>query len=101
MNTITLLLALGLASAAQAAPFADGDAAHGRALYDKDCAGCHAQRFGGDGSAIFTRPDHKVLNASSLVHRIASCNANLRTNLSAKEQTDIGAFLNQSYYHYK
>lgn len=101
MKAITLLLALGLASAANATPFAKGHAAHGRALNEAHCAGCHASRFGGDGSAVYTRPDHKIHDASALAQRIGTCNANTGAGLFPEDETDIGAFLNQTYYHFK
>lgn len=97
-----LLPALLLAGTAQAAvPFAAGNVAHGEALHAKDCAGCHAARFGGDGSAIYTRPDHKVRSASALAQRIAMCSANLGLKLFPEDETDIGAYLNQTYYKFK
>ena len=56
MNTITApALALTLAflapSALAAAPFDKGDANKGKATHEKQCAGCHIGRFGGDGSS--------------------------------------------------
>ena len=60
-----------LASAAQAAPFAKGDPRTGKALHDKACISCHAKMFGGDGSKIYTRVDHKVKNAQQLAARIS------------------------------
>jgi mono/diheme cytochrome c family protein len=97
-----LLSALFLAGAAQAAvPFATGNAAHGKALHAEDCAGCHASRFGGDGSAIYTRPDHKIRSAAALAQQIDTCSANLGNKLFPEDEADIGAYLNQTYYKFK
>lgn len=97
-----LLPALLLAGAAQAAaPFASGNVAHGKALHAEDCAGCHAGRFGGDGSAIYTRKDHKIHSASALAQQINFCNANLGNKLFPEDEADIGAYLNQTYYKFK
>lgn len=98
----SLLFGLFLAGAAQAAaPFATGNAAHGKMLHAKDCAGCHAARFGGDGSAIYTRPDHKIRSAAALAQQIDMCSANLGNKLFPEDEADIGAYLNQTYYKFK
>jgi mono/diheme cytochrome c family protein len=102
MKPYSLLLSLMiLAGAAQAAPFADGNFAHGKALHDKDCAGCHASRYGGDGSIMYTRQDHMIKNPSSLAQRIDTCNANLGNKLFPEDEADIGAYLNQTYYKFR
>jgi mono/diheme cytochrome c family protein len=97
---IVLLLAL-FAAGAQATPFAKGDPAHGKQLYDQNCAGCHARQFGGDGSRIFTRPNHKIKSASALAQQIDTCNANLNASLFPEDEADIGAYLNRTYYKFK
>ncbi len=102
MKSHALLLVLTmLAGAAQAAPFADGKPAHGKALHAKDCAGCHANRYGGDGSIMYTRQDHTIKNPSSLAQRISTCNANLGNKLFPEDEADIGAYLNQTYYKFR
>ena len=63
------------APSALATPFASGDAAAGKALHEKKCAACHAGRFGGDGSAIYTRSDRRVKNAGALAQQITVCNS--------------------------
>jgi cytochrome c2 len=51
------LLLCGTAQA-QAAPFSNGDTQVGKELFDKyKCNSCHIGKMGGDGSAIFTRPN--------------------------------------------
>ncbi|MFA5083274.1 MAG: cytochrome c [Hydrogenophilaceae bacterium] len=99
--TIPMLLALLLAPAVQAAPFAQGDAKAGKALHDKQCAACHVGRFGGDGSKIYTRADHRVKSASSLAQQITTCNANLGNNLFPEDEANIGAYLNKTFYKFK
>jgi mono/diheme cytochrome c family protein len=95
------VLALLLATAAQAAPFANGNATAGKALHDKQCADCHAARFGGDGSKIYTRAERRVKNASSLAQQITTCNANLGNQLFPEDEANLGAFLNKTYYKFK
>ncbi len=99
--TIPLLLALLLAPAVQAAPFAKGDAKAGKALHDKQCVACHIGRFGGDGSKIYTRADHRMKSAASLAQQITTCNANLGNNLFPEDEATIGAYLNQTFYKFK
>ena len=94
------LLALA-ATPALAMPFANGDTAKGKALYASKCAGCHISMFGGDGSKIFTRPDHRNKTASALAQQITTCNANLGNQLFPEDEENLGAYLNKQYYKFK
>ena len=94
-----LLLACGTA---QAAPFIGGNADNGQKLFAKyDCASCHKGKVGGDGSAIFTRPDRIVRSADELIPRIKFCSGAVGANLTAQEELDLAALLNRNYYHFK
>jgi len=86
---------------ALAAPFADGNAAKGKTLYTKQCAGCHVSMFGNDGSEIFTRPNHRIKTSSALAQQITTCNANLGNKLFPEDEADLGAYLNKQYYKLK
>lgn len=97
-----LLLLFLAAGTAQGAPFADGDAGNGEKLFAKyECSSCHKGKVGGDGSAIFTRPDRIVHNADELIPRIKFCSGAVGANLSAQEKLDLAAYLNQRYYQFK
>lgn len=96
-----ILLALLLAPAVQAAPFAKGDPRAGKLLHDQQCAGCHIGRYGGDGSKIYTRAERRVKSASALAQQITTCNANLGNNLFPEDEANIGAYLNQQFYKFK
>jgi mono/diheme cytochrome c family protein len=100
MKTTLLILALA-ATPAFAAPFAKGDVKAGKALVKAQCSGCHISRFGGDGSKIYTRPDHRIRSASALAQQITTCNASLGNNLFPEDELNIAAFLNQTYYKFK
>ncbi len=101
MKSPLLLLAL-FAGTAQAAPFAGGNAENGKKLFATyQCSSCHQARMGGDGSAIFTRPDRIVRDADALIPRIKYCSGNIGAQLTAPEERDIAAYLNQRYYHFK
>ncbi|KAF0204888.1 MAG: hypothetical protein FD173_1470 [Gallionellaceae bacterium] len=98
MKKIALLLLL-VGSAAQAAPFAAGNADTGKKLFEQNqCNSCHIKMVGGDGSEVFTRPDHKVRNAAQLIKQINFCAGNAGIHLSAQDEQNLGAYLNQRYY---
>lgn len=101
MRMIALLLSLTLAGTASANAFSGGDAQAGQRLFEQfKCNSCHINMYGGDGSAIFTRPNSKVHNASELIAQIGRCGGNVDKDFSAKEEQDIAAYLNR-YYHLK
>jgi cytochrome c553 len=94
-----LFLLLLMINAVNAAPFAEGNAETGKKLFEQShCNRCHIQMMGGDGSEIFTRPDHKVRSSSQLVKQINICGGNAGVNLSAQDEQNLGAYLNQRYY---
>lgn len=95
----TLVILLLMSSVAQAAPFATGNFEAGKNLFDQShCNRCHVQMVGGDGSEIFTRANHKVRSASQLLKQINVCGGNAGVNLSAQDEQNLGAYLNQRYY---
>ena len=91
--TVTAFFAL-CTSAATADPFAAGDVAAGKALHDAKCSACH-------GSNVYTRADRKIKSAKSLALRVAACNANSNAGMSAQEELDVAAYLNQQFYKFK
>lgn len=97
-----LFLFMLFAGSAQAAPFAGGDADNGKRLFARyECGSCHQGKMGGDGSAIFTRPDHKVRSAADLIPQIKFCSGMVGAKLTPQEEQDLAAHLNQTYYHFK
>lgn len=100
--TKSIALFLLLCGTAQAAPFAEGDAKVGKKLFDQyKCNSCHMARMGGDGSAIFTRPDRMVTSPEKMIPRIKVCSGAVGANLSAQEEQNLAAYLNQRYYQFK
>lgn len=94
-----LLLAAGTA---HADPFANGNAANGQKLFAQyDCNSCHKGKVGGDGNAIFTRPNRIVTSADLLIVRMEQCSGAVGKNLTTQEKLDLAAHLNQTYYHFK
>ena len=102
MKRIVTLALLLVAGSALAAPFSDGNAQAGKKLFGQyKCNSCHKDKMGGDGSAIFTRPDHKVTNPQEMLDRMTMCSGGIGKTLTAQEQQNLGAYLNQRYYKFK
>ncbi len=101
MKKYIFLLMLA-ATSAQAAPFPSGNAEHGEKLFVQyDCNSCHKGKVGGDGNAIYTRPDRIVTDANILIDRMEQCSGAIGKNLTTQEKLDLAAYLNQQYYHFK
>ena len=99
LAALTLLLATG---SALAAPFPDGNAQAGKKLFGQyKCNSCHKDKMGGDGSAIFTRPDHKVTSPQGMLEQMTMCSGALGKTLTPQEKQNLGAYLNQRYYKFK
>ena len=86
---------------ATAAPFEKGDAKQGKAIHDKQCANCHTIKYGGDGSKIYTRTDHRVKTPSALSQQITTCNAMLGNQLFPEDELHLAAYLNGQFYKFK
>lgn len=98
----TLFLFMLISCAAQATPFAHGDADRGSKLFKKyECSSCHVARVGGDGSEIFTRSNRTVRSADELIVQMERCSGAIGKQLSAQEKQDLAAHLNKTYYHFK
>jgi mono/diheme cytochrome c family protein len=105
MKTLIFLLALAAIPTAIptafAAPFDKGDANAGKETHDKQCAGCHIAKFGGDGSKIYTRKDHRVKSASGLSQQVTTCNSMLGNQLFPEDELHLAAYLNGQFYKFK
>jgi cytochrome c peroxidase len=83
-------------------PFAKGDASKGKKMFDQHkCNSCHASMLGGDGSAMFTRAEHKVKTPAALKTQIMNCSTNLGLMLFEDDEENIAAYLNKNYYKFK
>lgn len=93
---IAAILLLGLLPvSAQAA-----DWARGKALHDKQCVSCHVDRYGGDGSAMYLRPDRLIHDRVALRQRVAACNAMTNAKWFPDEEEDVTAYLVRRYYKF-
>ncbi|MEO7726827.1 MAG: cytochrome c [Burkholderiales bacterium] len=101
-SLFAVVAALALQAPALAAPFPKADPAAGAKLFDDaKCTACHAQRFGGDGSAAFTRTDRRVKSADTLLKQVRACVTQLNVQWFADEEEHVAAYLNQKYYKFK
>lgn len=102
MKQFILFFALIVAATTpQANPFAKGDPKIGKSLAAKNCVSCHVSMFGGDGSAMYTRPDRKVKTAPQLLSKISACNVSVGANWFDEDEIHVAAFLNKNYYKFK
>ncbi|WP_137718577.1 cytochrome c [Methylobacillus flagellatus] len=103
MRRIALLLISTLcASLAQATPlFSAGDPVIGKAMVEKQCISCHADRFGGDGSGIYTREHRLVKTSAGLLTQVRNCNTNLGLKWFDDEELHVTRYLNDHYYKFQ
>jgi hypothetical protein len=94
-----LVATLAIAQA-QPAPFAGGNAAAGRAIVDRDCVGCHAQRFAGDADEMYRRAERRVKTPAQLLAQVQACNVELGKGYFPEEEEHIAAYLNLEFYKF-
>ena len=96
-----LLGACWMASAQVPGIFRDADLALGeKLLKENQCASCHQEKVGGDGSAIF-RPAGRINAPGVLRGMVEQCNTTLNLSLFPDEVTAIAAVLNRDHYRFK
>ncbi|MFI4923771.1 MAG: cytochrome c [Vicinamibacteria bacterium] len=104
MSRMSLLAALLLGAAgavvAQGIPYGGADVAAGRTLSQKDCVGCHARKFDGDATRIYTRPDRKVRNPEQLLSQVQLCNSELNLQYFPDDEANIAAYLDREHYRF-
>ena len=64
------LAAAGIATAQSGKPYASGNAEAGAMLSQKDCVGCHARKFDGDATRIYTRAGPPVRTPAQLLAQV-------------------------------
>jgi hypothetical protein len=94
-------IAPAIAHAQGAEIFRDADLKLGEKLIaEHKCAQCHAQRVGGNGSAIY-RPTGRVNSVGRLRGTVQQCSTQLNLQLFPEELDAIAAVLNRDYYKFK
>ncbi len=100
MRTNVFLL-IGVAIAAPGHALMLGDAERGKTLHDANCIQCHAAKFGGDGSAIYTRADHRIKTVEGLLGQVNFCNNQIGAGFDDDQINDIVKYLNDTYYKFE
>ena len=85
-TTIMFSLASGAALAA--------DAAKGKALYEKNCLGCHDD-------SVYKRADRRIESKEALTKQITGCQHAANAKLSKGQINDLAQYLNSTYYKFK
>ncbi len=69
-------------------------------IAEHNCAACHQQKVGGDGSAIF-KPLGRINTPGLLRGMVEQCNTQMNLSLFPEEVTAISAVLNRDHYKFK
>jgi mono/diheme cytochrome c family protein len=95
------IAAAGLAWAqATAKPYASANVIAGKVLAEKDCVECHARKFDGDATRIYTRPDRRVRTPGQLLAQVQYCATELSLGYFPEDEADIAAFLDREHYKF-
>jgi len=94
MKSVFVLIFGLMFTSLYAAPFDKGDPKAGKALHDKSCVACHD-------SSVYSRAGRKIKTPSQLAARIAGCNTNSGAGWFPDDERNVGAWLNQNFYHFK
>ena len=94
------LIVIGFALAISQISYAAGDAKRGKALHDENCISCHANAFGGDGTSIYTREDHKIDTFGGLQKQVKRCKTALGVDWPQNDIDDVVTYLNESFYKF-
>lgn len=96
-------LLAGAASGAWAAddPFKGADLKLGeRLIAEHKCQQCHAQKWTGDGSAIY-RPQGRISTPAKLLAMVEQCSTELNLGLFPEDVQAVAAVLNRDHYRFK
>lgn len=101
--TTVLLLSSVLSGVAYAQPdiFKDADIATGeRLIKESKCSACHAQKVGGDGSAIY-KPQGRINTPGLLRGMVEQCNSMLNLGFFPEDTTAVAAVINRDHYKFQ
>lgn len=101
LHVIGFGLSIFLVQQASALAILLGDAENGGKELDEKCTACHIKMFGGDGSEIYTREEHKIKTVEGLMSQVQACNENTQNGEMSEEiMDDITSHLNETFYLY-
>jgi mono/diheme cytochrome c family protein len=81
-------------------PALAADLERGKSLHDENCTHCHKSMMGGDGSAIYTRPDRRIESLAALRKQVTRCKNSLGMSWPDDQIDDLVAYLNTTYYKF-
>ena len=86
---------------AQPGIFAGADIKLGEQLVaEHRCAACHANRVGGDGSAIY-KPQGRINTPAFLRGMVEQCNTELNLGMFPEDVNAVAAVMNRDHYKFK
>jgi len=92
---------LSLRGNAQPAIFKDADLRLGEQLMaEHKCAACHANKVGGNGSAIY-KPQGRINTPAFLRGMVEQCNTELNLGMFPEDVNAVAAVLNRDHYKFK
>ncbi|HKK05630.1 MAG TPA: cytochrome c [Gammaproteobacteria bacterium] len=94
-------LALGLSLSLIGTAAHAADVKRGKELHDQNCIQCHASIVGGNGTAIYTRPDRRIDSLAALNKQVHRCKNSLGVSWPEDQIQDVVAYLNHTFYHFK
>ena len=74
--------------------------ADGKALHDKACMQCHATLMGGNGNAIYKRPDSRITSFKRLQGQVAGCALAADVMWLPEEQRQVVDYLAKQFYSF-
>lgn len=92
-NHILAWAILGTAYTAPTITLAAADIDNGKALYMKNCMGCHD-------TGVHTRTDRIIFSKKALRKRVEFCDVQAGSSLSSQNLTDVTEWLNQEFYQF-
>ena len=78
-----------------------GNLEAGRELHQENCISCHKAKMGGDGTAIYTRPDRRIDSYEALNQQVRRCKTSLGVPWPEHQIKDVITYLNETFYKFK
>jgi cytochrome c2 len=93
-NATLLLLSLTLVASSAQAALLPGDAAKGKAVYDKTCVACHD-------TSVYTRANRRIQSVEGLIGQVNGCVRQTGAKLDRDQINDLVKYLDESFYKFK
>ncbi len=94
------LILVVLAATLPTAAVATAETPDGAKLFKDNCVACHTSMVGGNGSSLFTRPNHRVKSFAGLGKQVRFCRDNLGLVWFDDQVDAVVDYLNATYYKF-